>query len=173
MIKKSSFTLIEILISIVLLSIIIIFLYQTLDISQKSNKFFAKKVDQKIKITTLKKILFKDILLSTKEKVKNNITIDKQENNILQLYTSNTYHNAFYNYITYMVSKKNNLLRIESKVKFDKYKLIDDFFDVAYVDTLIKNVKKFKVINRNKNQYAIYLKVKDESFMLVNYKSIR
>ncbi len=168
--KKQSFTLIEVLISIALLSIIVIFLYQTLDISQKSNKFFHTKLVELTDKTSIKKILFNDIIYSYK--INTPIPEDKNKNMIFSLITSNTYHNAFYTNTTYLVSKKNNLLRIESKNTFDKNKLYE-FFDTAYIDTIASNVDKFKVIKKIDKQYAIYLEFKDESDMMFVLKSMR
>ncbi len=168
---KKSFTLIEVLISIVLLLIIVVFLYQSLDISQKSNKFFNQKLVEQITKTDMKKIFFKDIVHSYE--TDNKISEDRKKKAIFSLKSSNTYHNAFYVNITYLVSKNDNLLRIESLNKFDKYKLNDDFFDKAFVDTIASQVEKFKVIKKDKKKYAIYLKFKDESDMMFVFKSMR
>jgi hypothetical protein len=167
--KKQSFTLIEVLISIVLLLIIVVFLYQTLDISQKSNKFFHDKLVEQTNKTNVRDIFFMDILYLNSSISTSN---DKNKNTIFSFQTSNTYHNAFYENITYLVSKNNNLLRIESKKKFDKNKLYD-FFDTAYIDTIASNIDKFKVIKKANKQYAIYLKFKDESDMMFVLQSIR
>jgi len=168
--KKSAFTLIEILISIVLLVIIVIFLYQALDITTKSNKFFSQKLvllKDKIKI---KKIFFADVIYSESNAIK--ITPNKDNNSILQFKTSNTYHNSFYNHITYFISKESNLIRIESKIKFNTNKLYDDFFDTAYIDIIASNINKFKVIKKTEQQYSIYIIYKDKSKMLFTVKSM-
>ena len=167
--NKQSFTLIEILISISLLAIIVLFLYQTLDVTTKSNKFFQEKLSIQEYKTNLKKIFFKDIIYSYSIKTE----YDKNKNIILDINTSNTYHDSFYNNITYLISKDNNLLRIESKNKFKKDKLYDEFFDTSYIDTIAIDVNKFKVTKTNDKQYAIYLKFKDESDMMFTFKSIR
>ncbi len=168
---KKSFTLIEVLISIVLLLIIVVFLYQSLDISEKSNKFFNQKLVEQTNKTKIKDIFFKDIVHSYA--IKNSISEYKNNKILFYLKSSNTYHNAFYENITYFVSKENNLLRIESLKKFNIRKLNDDFFDKAFVDIIAKNVKQFKVINKNKKQYAIYLEFKDESDIMFVFKSMR
>ncbi len=165
---RKSFTLIEVLISIVLLLIIVVFLYETLDISEKSNKFFHQKLEKQIVKTDIKDIFFKDILSSYVE----DIDI-KKEDMIFSFKSSNTYHNAFYENITYLVSKENNLLRIESQKKFRKDKLYDEFFNKAFVDIIAHNVMKFKVIRKDTKEYVVYLKFKDESDMMFILKSMR
>lgn len=169
--NKKAFTLIEILISIVLLVIIVLFLYQALDLSTKSNKFFSQKLLIQEDKTKLKKIFFSDIVHCYSKKTK--ISEDRDEKTIFQLKSTNTYHDSFYNHITYFISKEDNLIRCESKKIFNKEKLFDDFFDKAYIDIIATNVKNFKVIQKDKKQHAIYLKFKDESDMMFVFKSMR
>ncbi len=166
--NKKSFTLLEVLISISLFIIIVIFLYKTLDIGEKSNKFFYQKLEEQITKADIKEIFFKDILSSYEK----DIDI-KKENMIFSFKSSNTYHNAFYKNITYLVSKKNNLIRIESQKVFNKDKLYDKFFSKAFIDIIANDVMKFKVIKKDKKEYAIYLKFKDESDMMFVLKSMR
>jgi hypothetical protein len=170
-IKKTSFTLVEILISIVLLSIVVVFLYQTLDIVKKNTKLFDNKVVIQNDKTKLKMMFFKDIIqaISSKTILKEN----KDKQSIFTLQTSNIYHNKFYQYVTYILSKKNNLIRIESKTVFDKNKLFDDFFDTAYIDIVATNILKFKVTKKTTNSYAIYLQFNDKTNILFLAKSIR
>ncbi len=92
--QKRSFTLIEILISIVLMVIIILFLYQALDITQKSNEFFTNKLSKQENKTKIKKVLFSDIIYS--ESNNTQLIEDKNKNTILQMKSSNTYHDSFF-----------------------------------------------------------------------------
>jgi hypothetical protein len=167
--NKKSFTLVEVLISIVLLSIIVIFLYQTLDMNEKSNKFFHLKLSIKKNKIKIKKLIFYDIIYSKTVE----ISEDKNNNTILKLYTTNTYHNSFFLNTAYLLSKENNLLRIESKRVFNSKKIDDDFFEYAYIDNIASNVLQFKIIQRDKKEYSIYMKFKDGSDMMFTFKSIR
>ena len=167
---KKAFTLIEVMISIVLLMIIIAFLYQSLDITEKSNKFFKEKLVKKREINNIKNIFFKDIINSFEVK---SLTEDKNKNTIISLKTSNTYHDAFYQNVTYLISKNNNLIRIESKELFDKRKLYDKFFKSAYIDIITSNIEKFKIINKSKKKYVIYLKFKDDIDTMFIVKGVR
>jgi len=154
--NKKSFTLIEILISISLFSIIILFLYQSLNMMTNSNAFYSKKLDTKQKENNIKKILFLDII--NKELNSSDVVFlkDRDENSILNFKTTNTYHNPFYQNITYMVSSNKNLLRIESKNKFEKEKLNDVFFDTSYIDIIDQNISKFKA-NQQNEKISIYI----------------
>ena len=141
---KKSFTLMEILISITLFSIIILFLYGTLDITQKSNLFYSKQLEVKQENNRLEKIIFSD-LINMKLDGTVVITEDKNKNNIITFQSNNSYHNPFYKNITYLITRENNLVRIESKDIFDSLKLEDSFFDYSYIDILKKNIKKMKI----------------------------
>lgn len=159
---KKSFTLVEMLVSITLFSIVLIFLYQALDMTKLSNKFYSDKLSNMKAKSDIKKLLFIDML----NKTDNNISIiqDKNENTVFKFKTTNIYHNAFYTNITYLVSKQNNLIRCESKDKFDKNKIYK-FVDSSYIDIVENNITKFKISpnKTNKNSYILYIKYKDNS----------
>jgi prepilin-type N-terminal cleavage/methylation domain-containing protein len=145
---KKSFTLIEVLISITLLSIITIFLYNTLDLSQKSNKFYSNKLDKYSKKSNIKKLFYEDILNCNKKNIK--IYEDRNKNSIISFKTSNTFHNPFYNNVTYILSKEKELLRIQSMNIYNKKKLIKfKYEDNKYIDIVQNNIKIFKVILNN------------------------
>ena len=157
---KKSFTLIEMMISIVLFSIVMIFLYQALNITQKSNKFYKKKLSKFKSKSQLNKLIFEDIT-NANSNIK--LSKDKEDNTILQFKTSNLYHNPFFINITYLVTKENNLIRIESKIAFNKKKIYN-FIDDTYIDIIDTNISKFKVSkNKNiKNNYIFYIEHKDK-----------
>lgn len=136
--------------------LIIVFLYKTLDITKKSNDFFSSKVTNILNDNTLKKIIIEDISESS---IVESIS-DKNKNTILQLQTSNMYHNIFFKHVTYFISKKKNLIRIESLKKFDKTKLEDEFFESTFIDILISEVQSFEVsqLNGNKSSFSVMIK---------------
>ena len=76
---KKSFTLVEVIISITLFAIIVLFLYETLDGTKKSNQFFNDKLVQKQDTNSIKKILFMDFIHELDD---GSIKIDKDNTNI-------------------------------------------------------------------------------------------
>ena len=119
MIMKKAFTLLEVIISITIFMILLIFLYKVLDQTKSSNKQFKTK-ESSIKYKNhLNSILVEDILERT-DKI--DIKVDNDKNSLIRFKSSNTYHNPFFNNITYMISSSNKLIRIESK---DQFKLAD------------------------------------------------
>jgi len=167
--SKKAFTLIEILISISLFMLIIVFLYQALDMTQKSNNFFASKLDIKKHQNNIKKILFLDLISQNKTIANTQIKKDRDNNSILSFSTSNIYHNPFYTNITYMISRKGNLIRIESKEKFNYTDLPNDFFNHAFIDILDHNITKFKVKIQQNKSLAIYIENKNNTKIMLNF----
>lgn len=150
---KKAFTLLEIIISITILTIMMIFLYKVLSQTRISNEKleFTQKnlfLDNKIN-----KIFMEDILeLNTNPK----ISKDKNENSVVTLSTKNTYHNPYFNYVTYFTTNK-VLYRLESKIEFTKLKETNFYEeDLYYIDILAKNIKKFTVIE-NKNNIIFFI----------------
>jgi len=160
---RKAFTLLEVVISITIFMIVLIFLYKVLDQTKKSNKQF-KNTTLSIKYKNdLNSILVEDLL----EKIEN-ITIlkDKEENSIIKFKSSNTYHNPFFNNITYMISSNSKLVRIESKDEFILSQTPIEFFDNAFIDILLEDIEYFEIVpssSTQKKTYAFIIKQKDKS----------
>ena len=90
---KKSFTLLELLISITLFMIIVVFLYKTLDQTKHSNKLFSNKQEVLKESNHLHNIFLEDVAESSKV----DVIYDKNKNAIVKINTYNTYHNAFFN----------------------------------------------------------------------------
>jgi len=167
--NKQGFTLIEMMISVALFSIIILFLYHTIDMNEKSNQFYEEKLTTYKNQDNLKFIIYEDILGNSN--VDNNTTTiiqkDKNDNTILRLYSSNTFHNPFFNHITYFLGKNGELFRIESKNYFNTENLYEVLKD-SYIDIVFSDVEKFRVVKKEKeNKFAIYIRfINQEKFFL-------
>ena len=147
---KKSFTLLEVIISITIFMIVLLFLYKVLDQTKLDNKLFESRQEKVDVINNLNNILLEDIAESiedTKNKPTN--TFDRNNNSRYQFMSNNTYHNAYYRYITYMISPDNELLRIESLKKFRFENENYDFYDTAYIDVLLEDVEYFDVSNNS------------------------
>ncbi len=172
--NKKGFTLIEVMVSITIFSIVIVFLYQSLNLSKTFNETFTKHLNNYISIYDLEKIIFEDIL-ETKGEI--SIKTDKNDNTIFQITQSNnTYHDPFNKYITYLLSNNNKLIRIESKEKFDITKSKNAFLEKqnTYIDIVAKDIEKFKILNNIKNSkaFTIYIKTVQGKDYLFSVKTI-
>jgi prepilin-type N-terminal cleavage/methylation domain-containing protein len=139
---KKSFTLIEMLISIAIFSIILLFLYSLIDREQKSRDTIQKELLSAYDSNNFKSIIFKDIIESScsfsLNKKQNMLTIDK---------TSNALHNPFYTQTRYLFTKNKKLLRIESKPYTAKDGArFADILEESYIDTVLDNIDKFEIL---------------------------
>lgn len=165
---KKSFTLLELIISITIFSIIVVFLYKTIDQTRHSNNLFADKKEALEESNHLHNIFLEDFAESSNVM----ISYDKDKNTIVKIVTNNTYHNAFFNNVTYLISKTKKLTRMESYQAFNEIEPISlDFEANSYVDFLLEDIELFEVKNSGMN-YNIVIKQKGKNRVFYNtYKS--
>ena len=159
---KKSFTLLELIISITLFMIIVGFLYKTLDQTKHSNKLFSNKQNILKESNQLHNIFLEDIAEAS------NITInyDKNKNAIVKIVTNNSYHNSFFNNVTYIVGATNKLVRIESSQVFNELKPNEEnFYENAFIDILLDDIEFFELKNDADNYiFGIKQKNKERGF---------
>ena len=144
---KKSFTLLEVIISIGIFSILMIFFYKTLDQVSFSNNIFKEKEKSLYSDNRIYKIMLEDTLESSKVEVLE----DKNKNSVLKLISTNTFHNPSYKNITYLIDASNTLVRIESKLEFLLDKTSSEFYKDIYVDKIKDEVIIFSINNINKD----------------------
>ncbi|UTJ05758.1 prepilin-type N-terminal cleavage/methylation domain-containing protein [Arcobacter roscoffensis] len=159
---KKAFTLLEVVISITLFMIFIIFVYKTLDQTKHSNKIFEKQTKTIKDSNRLYNIFLEDIAESTQTL---SISYDKDKNARLIFTSNNTYHNPYYTNITYLISSNDKLVRIESKDKFKFSNTSYEFYENAYVDVLLEDIEYFD-IKKDKKQYVLAIKQKNKKRVL-------
>jgi prepilin-type N-terminal cleavage/methylation domain-containing protein len=161
---KKSFTLIELILAIIIISILILAMNNII-INLKSTKDFLNKILQKNNSKELLiKTLYYDILNATSIKVIPSIDSDYDR---VYLQTQNSLYHLIFPYVIWYVSKnKNTLIRIESPFKI---KLPDE--NAFFLDKFQQNVKIFKIIRKNgKNlvfieaKKPIYFEMIDKDF---------
>lgn len=162
---KKTFTLLELVISISIFMILILFLYKVLDQTKYSNTLLLEKGKQLEISNRLHDILLEDIAESKKV----SITMTKEKNSLVRIETRNSYHNPYYKYVTYMISSNFKLLRIESLEVFNTGENvnIDLFLENAYIDILANDVELFEVKNSELN-YVFVIKEKDKERVFYN-----
>lgn len=159
---KKAFTLLEVVISITLFMILIIFVYKTLDQTKHSNKIFEKQTKTIKDSNRLYNIFLEDIAESTQTL---SISYDKDKNARLIFTSNNTYHNPYYTNIAYLISSNDKLVRIESKDKFKFANTSYEFYENAYVDVLLEDIEYFD-IKKDKKQYVLAIKQKNKKRVL-------
>ena len=149
---RKAFTLIELLISIVIVTILMVFIYKSYASLNRSNDIVTAEVQKLQKFQKIKKTLFLDLLQAKQGSVK--ILNQEKNNDVVFLQTTNSLHHRFNPYVAYILKDK-YLYRLESLREFKEYPLgVDDQF---IVDKLIP-VKLFRLYPpRDKKQSAFVL----------------
>jgi prepilin-type N-terminal cleavage/methylation domain-containing protein len=151
MMQRKAFTLIELMISISILSIMMLYLYQSYASLNRSNVIVEKEVEGLLGTQKLKKVLFLDFTLALSQSV----LIQNRETNEDFVFLQSTYsiHKRFNPYIAYIV-KENKLYRLESLKKFQTYELsADSVFDVDFIG----KVDSFRVYKSSSSEKESYL----------------
>ena len=165
--KRAGFTLIELMISITILSIIMLFLYKsyaTLNISNQNLKFESHMIEN---IQKIKKVIYLDYSLA----LVNSVVIinrDKRED-FVYMQSSHSIHRRFNPFISYMI-KEDKLYRLESLQPFKEYQLASDSeFDIDFIAE-VKNFRVYKSTNTKKNDYLVHIDLKssDEILLKIN-----
>jgi prepilin-type N-terminal cleavage/methylation domain-containing protein len=140
---RKGFTLIEMMISITILSIMMIFLYESYASINRSNRFYKKEATKLINNSELKKVFYLDLSLSLYNSIK--ILNQEKDEDVIFFQSSHSLHQRINPYIAY-VKKDSKLYRLESLKPFKEYPLnIDD-------DYIVDELGEIKLIRLYKNQ---------------------
>lgn len=164
--NKRGFTLLEVLISIMLLSLVLMALYRSSEILRKSNKNLFEHLEKSSNILKGSKTIYMDLVQSD-----GNITIDtnKEFHHFSIERTNHSLYGLYQSKVTWLVSKKlNTLLRIEG----NRYKLPLKIEDNVAIDVIAKNIEIFRIYRSKKNRkILVILKVlggETQSFIVKN-----
>lgn len=148
---RKAFTLIEMMVSISILSIMVLYLYQSYASLNRSNETIEKEMKSVKHIQKLNKVVFLDFSLGIHKSTK----IINRDNNedFVFLQSSNSLHQRFHQYIAYVV-KDEKLYRLESLQAFQSYEIsVDHHFDVDYLG----EVESFRVYKSKSEKREVYL----------------
>jgi len=145
---KKAFTLIEILISIIILSIMVFVLSDVVKNMNVSKNILEKNFQNEYYKNIALKVLYYDILNSKY------INVSQKKNySFISMQTTNSLYNIPAPYVVWYVSKKDNaLMRMELPKKVTFLSNANNY----YLDKFAQNVKIFKVYIKN-GKYFIYL----------------
>jgi len=149
--KKKAFTLIELIISIVILSILMLFLYKSYDMLNRSNTLLSGEVKELSKSYLLKKTIYLDFTIAISKSIK--ILNQDQQTDVLFLQSKHSIHGRVNPYIAYILKDK-KLYRLESLKPFVEYPLVADS---EFVTDMIGEVDIFRVYRSRDASIANYL----------------
>ena len=155
--NKKGFTLIEVLISVTLLSLVLMALYKSEEILRDSNRHLFKHLQSSTKSLKGSKTLFIDIM-----KADNNITIDTNDkfHRLTLTSTGNSLYGQGRAKVVWLVYKEQNtLLRLEG----GEYDIPLKTEQNVEIDVIAKNVELFKVYkSKTKTKILAMLKLKGQ-----------
>jgi len=147
---KKAFTLVELMIAVILFSIIVTFLYESVAQLQRSNEQLLTQTHKVDKREAILKLLYNDFINARSITVVEKLT----STDTIRVQSYNSLYEMSEPYIYYKVYKgENTLRRIESPVEELNYEQ-----NLYRFDTLSTGVSFFKVYE-SKGHYLIYLKL--------------
>ncbi len=167
--NKKAFTLLEVLISIMLLSLVLMALYKSAEILRASNKNLFNHLEKSSDMMKGSKILYMDILQADE-----NISVTYKEKKFDKLIIDNTQHSIYGLQsvkVVWLVYKENNtLLRLEGT----KYELPLRMEENVAVDKIAMNMELFKIYKSKKRDKLLVISKTigqdTQSFMIQNIK---
>lgn len=162
--NSGGFTLLEMMIAITLFSLVMIFLYQSLAALEKSNSFYAERLDRVTHAQRAVKTLYLDLSLSLPGKEK--ILPQEKEHDVVIIQTSNVIHRQFMPHVAYLVRNK-HLYRIESPNAL-RYPI--DSNDALIVDDL-GSVKTFRVY-KSASHFLLQLQLEGSEMLLMKIRQL-
>ena len=162
---RSAFTLIEILIATMLLSIVLIGLYSVLDTQRRSVKNIKSHLDKSVEYDRAIMVLYNDILKSD-----GNLTIKKGERDTVCIETTtNSLYELGVAKVCWLVLKdKDTLARVEG----NRYRLPLGLEDKVEIDRVLEGISAFEVA-RDKDKVFVFaqqLNKEPYSFLLQGIK---
>lgn len=163
---RKAFTLIEMLISVSILSIMMIFLYESYTSLNSSNIFYKKELDSIKTIQLKKRLLFLDFSFAMQGKTK--ILNQDTNEDVVFMQSANSIHKRFNPYIAYIV-KDSKLYRLESIKEFKEYPLV---YDNEFVADFLGEIDSFRVYkSKNDNEaYLVHVDFKYDEDILLKIK---
>ena len=164
---KKAFTLLEVVISITIFMIILVFIYKVIDDTKVSNDKFEEHIYKAEGSNDLYKIIVEDIA-----EARGSITLqdDRDKNTIVTFQSNNSFNNPFYLDKTYLISSNNHLVRIESKDSFKKEKSGLDFYNNSFIDILKEDINKFIVLKKEDKIVFIIEPKEGDKIMFPTFK---
>jgi len=158
---KKAFTLLEMMIAISILSIMMLFLYQSNAALQFSNKTYKKEAKEIITINKIREVIYLDFLLSISTV---SFHHEKHKADTIFMQTTHSLHRRINPYVTYLV-QENKLYRVESLKKVTKLPLPrDEEYSIDFI-TKIKGLDLYKAKKTKQFLIVLILDTKQQIMM--------
>ena len=167
--NKKAFTLIEVIISVMLLGLISLFVMSTISQTKKNNKFFEHLAKEESKIEKLIEVLYDDIYLSKIMSIKS-----YKHYSVVTLKTRNSIYGIKEPYVSWLVLKKNNTLtRLESAKKIS-LPIKQEFKNYTFIDRGVQNCKNFSInLSKNKKNVLVFMEQSNKKPVIFEVKLLK
>jgi len=166
---RKAFTLIEVLVSILLLALITLFVSSSILQTKKNNNLFEKIVIKDNKIDIITGTLYKDLyeLIDVS-------SIGTKQYSVLSLKTKNSIYDIADPYVVWLVLKdKNTLVRLESARKIN-LPLKEEDMKYVFVDIVDRDCKNFTInISKDKKNILSFIEMKDSQSIVFEVNLLR
>ena len=166
MTQRSAFTLIEVLISVALLSLVLMGLYESLDLQRNSNKHLYNFLQKTLGKDRTAMVLYQDLLACD-----GNITLSNGEFDRLCINrTSHTLYGLPEAKVCWVVAKKNKTL---TRIEGSDYELPLKQEDRVVIDTLVRDMVLFDLYRKKDDLLVVFQAAHNEpySFLLQGLKA--
>ena len=164
---RKGFTLIELLISIVILTILMLFLYKSYASLNRSNIVISQEIQKLQTAQLIKRTLYMDFTLALNASVV--VLNQDRKEDVVYLQSSNSLHKRINQYIAYIVKDK-KLYRLESLKPYKEYPMASD---VEFVSDFLADVKSFRVYEQkgeSKSLYLLHVEFKGKEELILKVK---
>jgi len=169
--KKDGFTLIELLIAVSILSVMMVFLYQSTASLNKSNAFYKKKIEALLHHQKIKKTILLDYTLANSIK----ILPQEKDEDVVFLQTRHSIHKNYNPYIAY-IKKHSKLYRLESLTPFSKYPLSEENHFIVDFLGKVNSFRVYKSKKEDTNQtsttYLLHIDFQKANDILMKLKPL-
>lgn len=148
---KKAFTLIELMISVTILSVLMLFLYKSYAELNRQNRLYAQQAKKLHNSTQLRKVFYMDLLTAYKKTLV--INKDEKAYDLVSFMTQNSLHRRINPYVTYIVKEK-ILYRLESRKQIKTKEIAED---IAFDVDKIGNISRLKLYASRKSKKGLYL----------------
>ena len=156
---KKAFTLLEVVISISIFMVMILFMYKALDDTKISNNKFVEYINKDLNINDIYQIVSEDVMEKTSDIA---LLEDRDKNSLFFFETKNSYHDPFYTNVLYM-NIEDKFIRIESLNQINPKEFSYEVLEDAYIDVLFEKVNSFKAIKDTTNKKInIFIELKNK-----------
>lgn len=162
--RKSAFTLVEVLISVLLASLIFYYSYGVIDTTKNNHKIYTQKTQKLLNSSLGLSLLYRDLQNS----LSGVSVVHGRDYDRVSFYSKNSIYGMKNPYVQYFVSNKDKtLLRVENKESFDVFSIgssVDQKLPVMFLEKIVQSCDSFRVLVEDE-QISVMLRTNEADIL--------